>query len=189
VTATRSFPVLIVGGGSGGLGVAARLAAVLPPGSVAVVEPSETHYYQPLWTLVGGGVFPKEITARPEADYIPDGVVWIRDRVRGFDPTARVVETASGERLGYEQLVVALGIQLDWHKIDGAAEASARTGCARTTATTWSTRPGRPSTTFTAGNASSRSRRRRSSAPARRRRSCTWPTNTCGDAACATRCR
>lgn len=128
MTATRSFPVLIVGGGSGGLGVAARLAAVLPPGSVAVVEPSETHYYQPLWTLVGGGVFPKEITARPEADYIPDGVVWIRDRVRGFDPTARVVETASGERLGYEQLVVALGIQLDWHKIDGAAEAVGKDG-------------------------------------------------------------
>jgi sulfide:quinone oxidoreductase len=120
VTATRSFPILIVGGGSGGLGVAARLAAVLPPGSVAVVEPSEKHYYQPLWTLVGGGVFPKEVTERDEADYIPDG--------RDLDPRSgeaastpqSVVTLASGERLGYEQLVVAPGIQLDWHKIDGA---------------------------------------------------------------------
>lgn len=128
MTATRSFSIVIVGGGSGGLGVAARLAPHLPPGSIAVVEPSETHYYQPLWTLVGGGVFAKEITARPQADYIPDGVVWIRDRVRDFDPAAHEVELDGGERLGYEQLVVALGIQLDWDKIDGAADALGQGG-------------------------------------------------------------
>jgi len=116
---TRQYPIVIVGGGTGGLAVAARLAAQLPPGAVALVEPSEQHYYQPIWTLVGGGVFPKEISQRAEADYIPDGVVWIKDRVVGFEPDAKVVVTAGGERLGYEQLVVALGIQLDWNKIDG----------------------------------------------------------------------
>ncbi|MBK7194484.1 MAG: NAD(P)/FAD-dependent oxidoreductase [Myxococcales bacterium] len=119
MTATRSFSILIVGGGSGGLAVAARLAAELPPGTVALLEPSDKHYYQPLWTLVGGGVVAKEITERPEADYVPDGVTWIRDRVVEFQPEARLVVTAGGERLGYDQLVVALGIQLDWHKIDG----------------------------------------------------------------------
>lgn len=116
---TRSFPVLVVGGGTGGLSVAARLAAVLPPGSIALVEPSRKHYYQPIWTLVGGGVFDKQISERDEADYIPEGVTWIEDRVVAFEPELRQVITASGERLGYEQLVVALGIQLDWHRIDG----------------------------------------------------------------------
>lgn len=116
---TRSFSILIVGGGTGGLSVAARLAAALPPGTVALVEPSEKHYYQPIWTLVGGGVFDKTISERDEADYIPDGVTWIKDRVVAFEPEQKVVVLASGERLGYEQLVVALGIQLDWHKIEG----------------------------------------------------------------------
>lgn len=125
---TRSFPIVILGGGTGGLSVAARLAAQLPPGSVAIVEPSEVHYYQPLWTLVGGGVFPKEITARPQIDYVPDGAVWIRDRVVELVPDQHQVVTAGGERLGYEQLVVALGIQLDWHAIDGLPAALGQGG-------------------------------------------------------------
>ena len=46
--------VLIVGGGTGGITVAARLhrAGVH---DVTIVEPSSSHYYQPLFTLVGGG--------------------------------------------------------------------------------------------------------------------------------------
>lgn len=126
--ATRTFPVLIVGGGTAGISVAARLAPQLPPGSIAILEPSDKHYYQPLWTLVGGGVFDKSITERPEADYIPDGVEWIRDAVAAFDPDARQVVTRGGERLGYEQLVVALGMQLDWKKIEGLPAALGKDG-------------------------------------------------------------
>jgi glycine/D-amino acid oxidase-like deaminating enzyme len=46
--------IVIVGGGSAGISVAARL---LNAGEkdVAVIDPAEVHYYQPLWTLVGGG--------------------------------------------------------------------------------------------------------------------------------------
>ncbi len=126
--AARSFPIVIIGGGSGGIAAAARLCAELPPGSVAVVEPSDKHYYQPIWTLVGGGVFDKEISERPEADYIPEGAVWIRERVVAFEPDRHQVVLASGERVGYEQLIVALGIQLDWHKIDGLERALGQGG-------------------------------------------------------------
>lgn len=110
--------VLIVGGGTGGLSVAARLRNG-PQLDVAIVEPSDKHYYQPLWTLVGGGVFNKETTVRNEADYIPDGATWIRDRVTQFEPQKNAIVTAGGRRITYDQLVVALGIQLDWHKIRG----------------------------------------------------------------------
>lgn len=119
MSASRTFPIVIVGGGTGGLSVAARLADRLPAGSIALVEPSDKHYYQPLWTLVGAGVFDKTITERPEADYIPDGVVWIEDAVVAFEPGVKQIVTRSGERIGYEQLVVALGMQLDWNKIEG----------------------------------------------------------------------
>ncbi len=74
--------VLVLGGGTAGIRVAARLRNLPPsPPDVTLVEPSDEHYYQPLWTLVGGGVFDKSITVRDEADDIPDGVTWIKDRV------------------------------------------------------------------------------------------------------------
>jgi sulfide:quinone oxidoreductase len=113
--------IVIVGGGTAGVSVAARLAPHLPAGSIALLEPSATHYYQPIWTLVGAGVFPKEISERPEADYVPDGVVWIREGAAAFDPDAKVVVTTSGARIGYDQLVVAVGIELHWDAIDGLA--------------------------------------------------------------------
>jgi sulfide:quinone oxidoreductase len=111
--------VLIVGGGTGGLSVAARLKNQPRAPEIGIIEPSDKHYYQPLWTLVGAGVFDKETTERSEADYIPDGATWIRDSVATFDPDKHAVKTASGKTITYDQLVVAPGIQLDWHKIKG----------------------------------------------------------------------
>ncbi|MCB9914474.1 MAG: NAD(P)/FAD-dependent oxidoreductase [Planctomycetes bacterium] len=116
---TQHHSIVIVGGGTAGISVAARLLLADPALDVAIVEPSTKHYYQPLWTLVGGGVFSREITERDEADYIPAGATWIRARVAGFDPDAKRVELEGGEHLTYDQLVVAAGIQLDWHKIAG----------------------------------------------------------------------
>lgn len=116
---TQHHSILVVGGGSGGLSVAARLRNLPSPPEVAVLEPSEKHYYQPLWTLVGGGVFDKETTVRQEKDFIPDGATWIKDSVAGFDPGNNTVTTKGGEKITYDQLVVALGIQLDWGKIKG----------------------------------------------------------------------
>ncbi len=110
--------VLVIGGGTAGLSVAARLrnAGVA---DVAIVEPSENHYYQPLWTLVGAGVFDKSITERREADFIPAGATWIKDSAATFNPEKNEVTLASGTVVTYDQLVMAPGIQLDWHKIDG----------------------------------------------------------------------
>jgi sulfide:quinone oxidoreductase len=118
---TRKHEVLIIGGGTAGISVAARLRNAASPPDVAIIEPSTKHYYQPLWTLVGAGVFAKEQTERDEADYIPEGVTWIRDKVASFDPEHNTVTTAGGEVIEYEQLVVAAGIQLDWDKIPGLA--------------------------------------------------------------------
>jgi sulfide:quinone oxidoreductase len=55
--------IVIVGGGSAGVSVASRL---LHAGEtdVAVIDPAEVHYYQPLWTLVGGGLAPAGESAR-----------------------------------------------------------------------------------------------------------------------------
>ena len=121
MTESTQHQVLIVGGGSGGLSVAARLRNLPNPPQVTIIEPSEYHYYQPLWTLVGAGLFDKESTRRPQGDYIPEGATWLKTRVTGFEPEHNAVVTEDGQRHTYQYLVVALGIQLDWNKIEGLA--------------------------------------------------------------------
>jgi sulfide:quinone oxidoreductase len=120
--------VLIAGGGSAGLSVASRLLADRPGLDVAIVDPSAVHHYQPLWTLVGGGVFDKAITERPEADYIPAGAAWIQQAISAFEPDQKAVVLANGDRVTYDFLVVALGIQVDWGAIPGLKESVGKPG-------------------------------------------------------------
>jgi len=105
-----------VGGGSAGLTLAARLRRSGLP-DVAVLEPSASHYYQPLWTLVGGGRAPQRASVRPQARVMPEGVTWIRGAAAAVDPAAQQVTTESGQLLGYDYLVMAPGLQLDFDRV------------------------------------------------------------------------
>jgi sulfide:quinone oxidoreductase len=120
--------VLILGGGTAGLTVASQLAGRIGGGQIGIVEPSCTHYYQPLWTLVGGGIFPREDSARDEADLIPDDATWIRDAATTVDPEKRSVTTSTGATLTYDFLVVAPGVMPQWTKIPGLAESVGKPG-------------------------------------------------------------
>lgn len=120
--------IVIVGGGNAGISVAAQLLKALNKPDIAIIEPSSKHYYQPLWTLVGAGVFPKQVTEKDEALYIPDGTTWIQDAVTEFQPNANFVVTRDGKEIGYDFLVVAPGIQIDWDKISGLKENIGRYG-------------------------------------------------------------
>ncbi|MBI5309929.1 MAG: NAD(P)/FAD-dependent oxidoreductase [Actinobacteria bacterium] len=122
------YKVVIVGGGNAGISVAARLCEVLAPGDVAIVEPSATHYYQPMWTLVGGGVVDKRTTARSQSSVIPAGAEWIHDRIDRLDPENDLVVTSDGKTIGYDRLVVAAGLELDWDGVAGLAGAIGRNG-------------------------------------------------------------
>ncbi len=138
----QHYQIVIVGGGTAGISVAARLAKKLGGERIAIVEPSDKHYYQPLWTLVGGGAAAKESTERREADLIPPGVSWIRQRAAGFEPEANRVLLEDGDSVGYDQLVVAAGIQIDWDRIPGLRQAMGKGGvCSNysydTVDTTW----------------------------------------------------
>ncbi len=126
--AKSHYQIVIAGGGTGGLTVAAQLMDQPNPPEVALIEPSTVHYYQPLWTLVGGGVFPREQSARPEADYIPAGVTWLKEKVSAFDPDNNSLTLGNGETITYDYLVVALGIQIDWGKIKGLPETLGKNG-------------------------------------------------------------
>lgn len=120
--------IVIVGGGNAGISVAAHLLKALNKPDIAIIEPSRKHYYQPLWTLVGAGVFPKEVTEREEEAYIPSGTTWIQDAVTEFQPDDNTVLTRDGKKVTYDFLVVAPGIQIDWGKISGLKENIGRHG-------------------------------------------------------------
>jgi sulfide:quinone oxidoreductase len=111
--------ILIVGGGTAGITVAARLKRVLPRSEIQVIEPSEWHYYQPLWTLVGAGVTRPETTRRPTSRVMPKGVQWIKDRVMRLDPELKKVELEQGGDLTWDWLIVAPGISMHWERIGG----------------------------------------------------------------------
>lgn len=116
---TTHHTIVIAGGGAAGISVAARLSNLDPSLDIAIIEPSDWHYYQPIWTLVGAGVLPKEESRRPMADFIPTSATWIQDRVEAFDPKNDRVKLASGQHLSYDQLIVALGIHIHWDSIEG----------------------------------------------------------------------
>ena len=120
------YQVLILGGGTAGITVAAQLRRKLKAYDVAILEPSTKHYYQPLWTLVGAGVFPKDLSEREESAFIPQGADWIREHVAEFHPDQNYILTRDGRRIGYDFLVVGLGIQIDWGKIPGLREGIGR---------------------------------------------------------------
>jgi len=122
MSVTTHSRVLVLGGGTAGISVAARLVRAGQAG-VSVVEPSDTHGYQPLWTLVGGGRAPLRESRRAESSVMPTGVHWVRDRAETVDPDAQTVSTGSGQVLGYDFLVVCPGIQLDWGGVPGLADA------------------------------------------------------------------
>ncbi len=122
------FQVLIIGGGAGGLSAAGSLLKRNRNLSIGVVEPSNEHFYQPGWTLVGGGVFQAAQTRRKEADVMPKDVVWVRQAAKLFRPDVREVVLGDGSVVSYDALIVATGITLNWDAIPGLAETLGKNG-------------------------------------------------------------
>ncbi|KAN0029546.1 hypothetical protein ACTA71_007675 [Dictyostelium dimigraforme] len=121
--------IVVVGGGAGGLSVASQLEHKFKSkGDIVIVEPSEKHYYQPLWTLVGGGIFSRKDSERNEKDFIPKGATWIKDSVTIFKPEENIVLTKDGKEIDYDYLVVSTGLELYWDKVKGLKENLGKNG-------------------------------------------------------------
>jgi len=116
-----SFKLVVVGGGAG---TAAKFAGRLGgKEKVAVIEPADMHYYQPMWTLVGGGLKDVSQSGRSMQSCLPKNATWLKDSVTNFQPGSNKLILKSGDVVTYEFLVVALGLQLRYDKIKGLPEA------------------------------------------------------------------
>jgi sulfide:quinone oxidoreductase len=114
--------VLIVGGGAAGVSVANNMLRQDSKMDIGLIEPSEKHYYQPGFTIIGGGAYTLKQTTRNEADLINPKVHWIKDYAESFQPEQNSVTLRSGDVITYDYLVVCPGLQLDWGKIQGLKE-------------------------------------------------------------------
>ena len=122
------FDVVIVGGGSAGIATAASMLKRNGQISLAIIDPADDHYYQPGWTMVGGGAFSAEFTHRKEKDLIPARAQWIKAAAASFDPDNNAVTTIDGQIIHYNVLIVCPGIKLDWAAIDGLPETLGQNG-------------------------------------------------------------
>jgi sulfide:quinone oxidoreductase len=114
--------ILIVGGGAAGVSVANNMRRQNGNIDIAIIEPSEKHYYQPGFTIIGGGAYTLKQSLRNEVDLIHPSVKWIKDYADTFQPDENTVTLRSGDSIGYDYLVVCPGLQLDWEKIAGLKE-------------------------------------------------------------------
>lgn len=121
--------IVIVGGGTAGITVAAQLTkGFFNQTDVVILDPASNHFYQPAWTLVGGGTYRKEATRRDEASVIPPKAKWIQDAVTEFDPEHNQVRTRNGRTIQYDYLIVGAGIQINWDGVKGLKEAVGKDG-------------------------------------------------------------
>ncbi|OZA94431.1 MAG: pyridine nucleotide-disulfide oxidoreductase [Erythrobacter sp. 34-65-8] len=122
MSTARHHDIVIVGGGAAGIATASSLLRRRPSLDIAVIEPSEDHFYQPGWTMVGAGVFQAPVTRRAMASVMPKAVTWVRQAAATFQPDHNHVTLADGATLTYRVLIVAPGIRLAWEKIAGLEE-------------------------------------------------------------------
>lgn len=114
--------IIIIGGGTAGIMTAAYFQRQQKGLDITIIEPSDKHFYQAAWTLVGAGTYRMKDTERREADLIPKGVKWIRDRVEKLLPENNEIILRSGQVLPYSILIVCPGLVMDLDALPGLKE-------------------------------------------------------------------
>ena len=119
----KHYQVLIIGGGTAGIMVASQLLKNNSKVNIGLIDPADTHYYQPAWTLVGANTYDFDKTGRPMTSVMPKGVNWIKEYADQFAPENNTVTTKEGSKITYDYLVVCPGLKIAPEMIEGLQEA------------------------------------------------------------------
>ncbi|WP_223487214.1 FAD/NAD(P)-binding oxidoreductase [Pseudomonas sp. A-RE-19] len=123
-----SADIVVIGGGTAGIGLVASLLKRDPGLNITVIEPDSQHYYQPAWTLVGGGAYTIKNTARPMSSVMPRQASWVQASVTDIAPDSKQLTLDDGRTVRYQNLVVCPGLRLAWEKIEGLQDTLGQNG-------------------------------------------------------------
>ncbi|WP_411871161.1 NAD(P)/FAD-dependent oxidoreductase [Vulcanococcus limneticus] len=116
-------PVVIVGGGFGGLSTALNLSARQGHPPLLLIEPQERFLFLPLlYELLSGELRRWQIAPRYDQLLAGRGVAWLQERVTGIDTGARHLQTSGGRTLAYSRLVLATGGRPETYGVPGVKE-------------------------------------------------------------------
>jgi sulfide:quinone oxidoreductase len=110
--------VVVLGGGVGGTLtanlVARKLKRLIARGEakVTVVDATGQHAYQPGYMYIAMGTERAEKLQRPEKSLLDANVDLVVDTIVRIDPASSLVELASGEKIHFDQLVIATGSRI-----------------------------------------------------------------------------
>jgi sulfide:quinone oxidoreductase len=110
--------VVVLGGGVGGTLAANLIARKLKKpiaageASVTVVDATGMHTYQPGYMYIAMGGERAEKLVRSEKKLLDGNVNLVVDEITRIDAESQAVELASGQRLLYDQLVIATGARI-----------------------------------------------------------------------------
>jgi NADH:ubiquinone reductase (H+-translocating) len=113
---------VVLGGGFGGIGAAKKLSK--SDVDVVLVDGHDYHTFQPLLYQVATGLLDQPAVGHPIRDLFhkQDNVRVHQDRVTEIDLEGREVRFAELEPERYDYLVLALGAEVDYFGVEGAAE-------------------------------------------------------------------
>ncbi|MBR0795810.1 FAD-dependent oxidoreductase [Bradyrhizobium jicamae] len=116
--------VAVIGGGFGGAACARALRRLDPRLQVMLIEPNTTFTACPLSNEVIAGL--RELRAQQFTydKVAADGIVVVAQAAKSIDAQARAIGFADGEKLSYDRLVLAPGIELRFDAVPGYDEAA-----------------------------------------------------------------
>jgi sulfide:quinone oxidoreductase len=103
--------LVVLGAGTAGTALVNRLRRRLAPEEwdITVVDRDDDHHYQPEYLFVPFDVQRVEAVVRPRRRLLADGVRFVEAVVDEIRVDSHLVELAGGEKLPYDQLVIASG--------------------------------------------------------------------------------
>ena len=123
IKSSNNRPVVVVGGGFGGLTVALALSRCRPRPPIILIEPRQRFVFLPLlYELLSGELKQWEVAPKFSSLLVDQGIALLEDKVEAIDSVSKTVETSSGVRVSYHQLVLATGAQSSDFGVNGVRE-------------------------------------------------------------------
>ena len=115
----KKVDIVIVGAGTGGMIASARLRRAAPNANITIIAPNKIHLYQAGQVFVAAGLYMQNDITAKTSELLEDNVKWVQDEVTSFEPDKNFVQTAKNGKIGYDYLIVALGLEYNYEAIKG----------------------------------------------------------------------